>query len=799
MSRFSDSPYFILKDFMKVITSPADTEYILPDVVNMYTRVSFTDVIWVGGETSIETSTQLTNTLDRHTEFDSVTDDAIKFEGNDVVWNAWMDRSPVSMYYSDTSLPHAGLLRGGDNYGQIVVDGGSYVNMYAKLDEYGFVPVRLKPLYEDPEEKKYFRFDLVEVSTITMDGSDTTVYDSDDGADEPYYDSEFVSIQTKDYEFDISPIKWGNLQIDDILQNGVELYFRKDSSFHDWMKEFAEDYYETEYEIDFVVRNYVNTDKRFLYFGEVFTSPKDNVSDPNRYHVVFNGLKDWVQAALPENNRTPNLVEFLDTYFDQVYGEGYQLLKDIWSLRDGRECDPKYLGYIPTLYDAPKTDIIPAWFVDAYREYADELIWLMKRKGTYASMYIIYSVFCGNSQNIFNVLERWHDDVAPITTGSEGFELMQTFDNPADVDTDYFGVDIDVSSLYTISGAEGDDQDAYNSGRAYIFSNETGETLHTLINPNGYDTPDRDEFGHSVAITDTHAAVGAWMEDDADGSYAGKVYVFNPSTGELLYTLDDPNMFDTSDSDEFGTSVALSENYLIVGAYEESQLNHWYVGAAYIFDVNTGTLLWSLEDPRGSSGYEYDYFGWSVGITDNYAIVGAYREGLTSGYVYIYDTKTGALLHSIENPNDQDTPNYDEFGWSVDISDTYAIVGAHYEEGVGDSYNAGAAYIFDVVTGLLVQTIQNTNIQGTYKDYFGSSVAISDTHAIIGSPDAYTSNYDHRGKAYVYDTSTWELIMVIEDTDDNDFDTELAGQVAISNTFFGFTHNISESTGPVPL
>ena len=47
--------------------------------------------------------------------------------------------------------------------------------------------------------------------------------------------------------------------------------------------------------------------------------------------------------------------------------------------------------------------------------------------------------------------------------------------------------------------------------------------VHTLDNPNAYDTSTNDYFGWSVAITDTYAIVGAYAEDDAGGDGSGKV------------------------------------------------------------------------------------------------------------------------------------------------------------------------------------------------------------------------------------------------------------------------------------
>ena len=58
--------------------------------------------------------------------------------------------------------------------------------------------------------------------------------------------------------------------------------------------------------------------------------------------------------------------------------------------------------------------------------------------------------------------------------------------------------------------------------KAYIFDNATGALVHTLDNPNAYDTSTNDYFGWSVAITDTYAIVGAYAEDDAGGDGSGK-------------------------------------------------------------------------------------------------------------------------------------------------------------------------------------------------------------------------------------------------------------------------------------
>ena len=435
MSRFTDSPYFLLRDFVTSLVSPPNPEYLQPDIVNFWKNVLFTDVIVLGGSIgdagyalNTETSTNLSDTITRYPLFDAATDQSQIFTSDEVAWNGFYDRSPISSYYlsgvdinGDTASVGV-LMRNGDNTGELVIEGGAYVDLYAKKDDYGFVPVKFVPVDLPPVDKKYFRFVAAEDNDLQYDGT-VVVYDSDVLGDEPYYDSDHVSIQTYDYTYDSSLIKWGNLTMSDIIENGVELYFRKDGSFHSWLKEFAVDYYKDNYDIDYAIRNFVNTDKLFIYFGETYNAIKNEITDPDTYHVVFNGLKDWVQDAVPINDRRPNFIEFMDTYFDQVYSEGYELLKNVWTLRDGWECDRRFLGYIPTFYGVDRYDDVPEWFTDSFREYASELIWLMKRKGTYASAQIIYELFCNNSKNIFSIIEKWHVD----STGVIGDEDVSKY------------------------------------------------------------------------------------------------------------------------------------------------------------------------------------------------------------------------------------------------------------------------------------------------------------------------------------------------------------------------------------
>jgi phospholipase/lecithinase/hemolysin len=329
----------------------------------------------------------------------------------------------------------------------------------------------------------------------------------------------------------------------------------------------------------------------------------------------------------------------------------------------------------------------------------------------------------------------------PSTSPIAPFSLLHTLDNPdpySGSGSDAFGNSVAITDNYTIVAAVNEDDSGGNeSGKAYIFDTSTGNLLHTLDNPNEFDTSDGDKFGSAVDISDNYAIVGAEAEDDSGGNESGKAYIFDPSTGNLLHTLDNPNEFGTSDNDRFGDAVAISNNYAIVGARLEDDSGDNNSGKAYIFDPSTGNLLHTLDNPNAFGTSDGDSFGESVAISDNYAIVGAQYEddsgGTSSGKAYIFDPSTGNLLHTLDNPNEFGTSDNDRFGDAVAISNNYAIVGALLEDDSGGT-SSGKAYIFDPSTGNLLHTLDNPNAFGTSDgDRFGRRLAASNNYFVSSS------------------------------------------------------------------
>jgi hypothetical protein len=386
-----------------------------------------------------------------------------------------------------------------------------------------------------------------------------------------------------------------------------------------------------------------------------------------------------------------------------------------------------------------------------------------------------------------------------------------TIDNPNGYNTpnnDYFGYAVGISGKYAIATAyQEDDAGGVQSGKAYILDVSTGNLIFIIDNPNGYNTSASDYFGTAAAISGNYAIVGTYSEDDIGGLTSGKAYIYKTTNGTwsdtiLLHTLDNPGAYSTNSGDYFGHSVAISGNYAIVGAYFEDDAGGANSGKAYIFDVTTGALVHTLDNPNAYATSAEDRFGVSVAISGNYVVVGAYAEddtGSSSGKAYIFDVLTGDLVHTLDNPNPSGTSANDWFGYAVAISGNYAIVGA-YGEDVGGS-NSGSAYIFDVTTGLLLHTLNNPNSYSTSADdQFGEYVAMDGNYAVVGAKYEDTAKGLSNGTVYVFDVRTGELLgklanptsMNVQDTG-NGLPVGISGSYIIAGHNQGYTNGVAAS------
>ena len=266
---------------------------------------------------------------------------------------------------------------------------------------------------------------------------------------------------------------------------------------------------------------------------------------------------------------------------------------------------------------------------------------------------------------------------------------------------DQWGYSVDIDGTTMIGGApfhEQTETGPSGAGKAYIVSPEDSIVLQTLDNPNVSGSAANDNFGFDVGIHGNRCIVGAPEEDDV-ASGSGTAYIFNVTNGSLVHTLDNPNLFSTATNDKFGRAVDIHGNYAIVGAPFEDDATGTNAGAAYIFNVTTGLLVHTLTNPSGFGTPASDLFGITVALNSTYALVGAHSEdeagNTNSGKAYVFDLATGSLQATLDNPNAFGTAQDDNFGRHAAMAETVMLISASGEGDASDPLN-GKAYTFNL-------------------------------------------------------------------------------------------------------
>lgn len=313
-----------------------------------------------------------------------------------------------------------------------------------------------------------------------------------------------------------------------------------------------------------------------------------------------------------------------------------------------------------------------------------------------------------------------------------------------------------------------------------------------------------DQFGKSVGISGDYAIVGTYVDWD-DAAESGKAYIFyrNKGGNDNWGLQKKLRASDAAYNDEYGTAVAISGDYAVVGAHynDDGAIDS---GSAYLYYRNKGgTNKWGevkklLPDKPSTQGY----FGRSMAMNGDYILIGA--EGADtdvngSGAAYIYYSNQGGQ----DNWGQQATLSASDatfaqwFGRSVAIDGNYVIVGTNKDK-PGGLFSAGSAYIFHRNKGgkdnwgqvvKLVPSDSRTN------QYFGSSVAISGDYAVVSSNYPWGNFSDY---VYIFyknkgGSDNWgevtKLSYPFADDDDSGFgrDIAMSGDNIITTTTKGLS------------
>jgi len=269
------------------------------------------------------------------------------------------------------------------------------------------------------------------------------------------------------------------------------------------------------------------------------------------------------------------------------------------------------------------------------------------------------------------------------------------------------------------------------------------------------DGAQNDQFGYSVSISGDALIVGAPYDTIGATTYQGSATVFKLVGGiwvqQAKLTASDGQPFDY-----FGSSVAISGDTVVVGAPLDNIVSNSDQGSAYIF-VRSGNVWSQQAKLTATDGAASDRFGNAVGISGNSVIVGASFDNVGAivdqGSAYIF-TRAGTVWSQQARLSASDGVANDIFAFSVAIDGDVAVAGVPYDN-IGTNLSPGSAYVFARTGTAWTQHAKLLASDGSDSDSFGYSVAVSADTIIVGAMNDQTAT--GLGSAYVFarDGATW--------------------------------------------
>ena len=329
------------------------------------------------------------------------------------------------------------------------------------------------------------------------------------------------------------------------------------------------------------------------------------------------------------------------------------------------------------------------------------------------------------------------------------------------------------------TGAGGEQGWSKDSGAAYVLVRQGGVWKQSAY-LKASNTGTKDDFGTSVAISGDTIVVGADAEDSkatgVDGNQAdnsatdsGAAYVFVRQDGKWTQQayLKASNTTNIGYFGYFGTSVGISGDTVVVGAFGESSAatgvdgkqsdtSAYASGAAYVFVRKAGK--WTQQAYLKASNTEVkDNFASSVAISGDTIVAGASAEGSKttgvngdqvndgaagSGAAYVFVREDG-LWTQQAYLKASNTGAGDAFGAAVAVSGDSIVVGAANEASKAAGVNgdqqdnsfgtAGAAYVFVRHSATWSQQAYLKASNPFVNAYFGHSVAIAGQTIVVGA------------------------------------------------------------------
>ena len=347
--------------------------------------------------------------------------------------------------------------------------------------------------------------------------------------------------------------------------------------------------------------------------------------------------------------------------------------------------------------------------------------------------------------------------------GSNGWGQVVKLTAPAAESSDHFGWSVAIDGETAVVGARYSNPFGFfEAGSAFLFMRDEGgvDAWGQAAELTPSDAEAGDEFGNSVAIDGETAVVGSVWDDHSGFYHPGSVYIYMQDQGgeNEWGQVSKLTAEDADTSDEFGTSVAIIGDTIVVVALLDDHPGLFNSGSAYIFKRDPEeTGVWAQVAKITASDAEAgDRFGASVSISGDTVVVGVAEYAGESAYVFERNFGGPEAWGQVAKLTASDAASHDDFGYSVAIDGDTIVVGAQ-REGPSGKGNAGAAYLFtsnEGGTGAWTEVAKLTAYDADEEDRFGISVAIRNNLVLVGANGDDHSDLTGAGSAYLFQITT---------------------------------------------
>ena len=356
---------------------------------------------------------------------------------------------------------------------------------------------------------------------------------------------------------------------------------------------------------------------------------------------------------------------------------------------------------------------------------------------------------------------------------------------------DEFGKSVSLDGDTIVVGASRADVGGNSiQGAAYVFARSEGGAdswgqVAKLVSDDG---AEYDEFGYSVSLDGDTIVVGARLVDVGDNANQGAAYVFARTAGgadgwgQVAKLVSD----DGVGGDEFGKSVSVDGDTIVVGADLADVGGNSNQGAAYIFARSEGGAdSWGqvaeLFADDAAGGFR---FGYSVSLDGDTIVVGATGADVASNafpgaaYVFARSDDGADSWGQVAKLFADDGVGGGQFGFSVSVDGDTIVVGARYADVEVNAF-PGAAFVFGRTKdgadswGQVAKLFADDGVGG---GLFGSSVSVDGDTIVVGAYLADVGGKEDQGAAYVYartkgGSDSWGQVakLVADDEERRDF------------------------------